>query len=251
MSDEARTVLAQFRRATRTSAAQHAATWARLQDRIAADEAPQSFEAPAPIAARRGVAIALAVAAAVALAVWAWSWRDSAVEGDAGARSQAIDDAARAPAIGEATPTPAMRNHDPAATSPAPPDLVAPAPVPVQSPGVVAPIVPAPHASASEPARTDDDDDDDALAREVTLMRSAREAALAGTLDRAVELTDAHAREFPRGKLAHERWALRIDLLCRLDRNDAARATALGFASAYPESTLAAERRTTPCPHKP
>ena len=247
MSDEARSTIAAFRRATQASAATRARTWTRLQARIAADEAPAEIDEPrarAHAVRPRAIATAFAAAAAVALVVWAWPWSERVVASEVGARSEAVDGVTTSPPSETVAPDRGASTT----TALAEPHSSAPAPVVPLPPTASAPttrvkaVVPTPEAIAPEA---------DALPREVALVQSAREAALAGDLERALERTDAHAREFPRGKLAPERWALRIDLLCRLDREAAARATAIAFASAHPESTIAAERRRDPCPQKP
>jgi hypothetical protein len=244
MSDEARSTIAAFRRGTQASAVTRAETWARLQARIAADETPAEIDEPAARVVampRRAIAIGLATAAAVALAVWAWPWGDRVVASRDAALSEAVDGVATSPPLELVAP-------DRGASTAALPQSSAPAPVPIVP---LPPVPPAPRAKAVAPASEVVAPGADALAREVALVQSAREAALAGDLERALDRTDAHAREFPRGKLAPERWALRIDLLCRLDREASARATAIAFASAHPESTIAAERRRDACPQKP
>lgn len=242
MSDEAHETLAAFRRATASSDATRADTWARLQARIAADDRVELEEAPRGLAIPRGVAIAIAAAAVVALAVWAWPWSASVIEEDEGARASAVDGVTSSP-VHDAVPRDRIESTPMRVTTSAEPP--APAPVIPPPPPVLRPSAPAavPPASAAPSS--------DALAREVALVQSAREAVLRGDLERALERTEAHAREFPRGELAVERWALRIDLLCRLDREPAARTTAIAFVSAHPESSIAAERRRDPCPQKP
>jgi hypothetical protein len=70
---------------------------------------------------------------------------------------------------------------------------------------------------------------------EATLLSAAR-GALARNPERALALTDEHARNFPHGELVQEREVIAIEALRRLGRTDAARKRGSSFQSAYPES---------------
>jgi len=75
----------------------------------------------------------------------------------------------------------------------------------------------------------------DALARELAILRLAREALRVGDGDAALLAVDAYDREFARGQLIEEAAALRVETLCMLHRDDAAAALA-AFAIASPHS---------------
>jgi hypothetical protein len=63
----------------------------------------------------------------------------------------------------------------------------------------------------STPAVAVDAPADDALAAELGLLRSAREALRDGRADDALAWLDEHARRFPRGQLVDERRALEVE----------------------------------------
>jgi hypothetical protein len=81
---------------------------------------------------------------------------------------------------------------------------------------------------------------------ELALLREARRALSSGDPGRALELTDAHARAFPRGALSEERSATRIVALCSLGRGAEGRKEAQRFLERAPDSPLA-ERVRTAC----
>lgn len=67
------------------------------------------------------------------------------------------------------------------------------------------------------------------------LLAEAR-AVLGSNPARALKLTRQHLEEFPGGLLAQEREMIAIDALLALGRNNPAKARALRFAKAYPNS---------------
>jgi hypothetical protein len=77
---------------------------------------------------------------------------------------------------------------------------------------------------------------EDSLARETSLLRSARTALDAGDADRALALLARHAQLFPAGVLAEERLATRVLALCALGRVSEARETAGELESLAPAS---------------
>jgi hypothetical protein len=70
---------------------------------------------------------------------------------------------------------------------------------------------------------------------EIELLRDAR-LALRQSPGRALELTEAHARAFPRGKLSQERELIAISALVAVGRRTAALSRASRFNEAFPES---------------
>jgi hypothetical protein len=70
---------------------------------------------------------------------------------------------------------------------------------------------------------------------EIELLRDAR-LALKQSPSRALELTEAHARAFPHGKLTQERELIAISGLVALGRRTAALSRAHHFNEAFPES---------------
>jgi hypothetical protein len=84
------------------------------------------------------------------------------------------------------------------------------------------------------------------VAGEVALLNEAQKALAGGHPDRALELLDRHARDFPRGSLTEERAAARIIALCALGRVTTARAEAAAFVRRAPASPLA-ERVQAAC----
>jgi hypothetical protein len=64
-----------------------------------------------------------------------------------------------------------------------------------------------------------------------------------------LSLLDAHAREFSKGVLAHEREGLRVLALCKLGRLDEGRRLQQRFLSQHASSPLAARVRAA-CTHR-
>jgi len=141
---------------------------------------------------------------------------------------------------------------------PAPPMLVAPAPVvtasPVASSTVEAPLpaiepsvqapADAPAASSASSARAATDADaglaghDASLAAERALLEVARNAVARKESAAAFEALGRHAREFPRGRLSEEREGLWIRALIGAGRTDEARQRASRFKKSFPRSML-------------
>jgi len=76
------------------------------------------------------------------------------------------------------------------------------------------------------------------VAGEIALLDDAQRALASGHPDRALQLLDRHAREFPRGSLIEERSAARIIALCALGRVTPARAESAAFVRRFPSSPL-------------
>jgi len=76
------------------------------------------------------------------------------------------------------------------------------------------------------------------LAAERSLVDRARTALTRGQPGAALEALDSHAKTFPRGRLAEEREALAIDALARAGRGAEAKARAVRFRAAYPQSVF-------------
>lgn len=221
-SPEGREMIDRFRRDLRDDDHRDA-LWEQMQRRIAA-------EAPS----RRGpvvIAIAILVAAAAALVLWMRPEPRAHAVADPG--EQAVDRVAGAPdaALRVAAPVPAEL--------PSPPRVAAPIPAPPPPPQrpIAAPAVPAAGTSGDDP-----------FAREVTLIRSAREAALRGDWDAVATLLDRHAQAFPTGALRRERMTLAIDRLCARGELERAVVHARRLLEAFPGDATAQRRASTPCP---
>lgn len=81
---------------------------------------------------------------------------------------------------------------------------------------------------------------DDTLAAEKALVAAARDALAHGDPATALAKLADHAREFPRGQLAEERAALRIEALCAANKRAQGRAEAKLFLRDHPGATQAA-----------
>jgi hypothetical protein len=86
---------------------------------------------------------------------------------------------------------------------------------------------------------------DDSLARETSLLRSARAALDAGEAERALALLGRHAQLWPEGVLAEERLATKVLALCALGRVAQARETAGELESLAPASPHLARVRSS------
>lgn len=111
----------------------------------------------------------------------------------------------------------------------------APAPGPSAPAPPTAPSPPNAQVSASgAPSAAHDAD----LAAERALVDRARTALTRGQATAALEALDAHAKSFPRGRLAEEREALAVDALVRAGRAAEAASRADRFRTAWPNSVF-------------
>lgn len=78
------------------------------------------------------------------------------------------------------------------------------------------------------------------IERDAAMLRDASARLRDGDATNALELTDAHMREFPASRLADARAALRIDALCRLDKPAQARGEAREFVLRHADSPVRA-----------
>ncbi|MEI9938677.1 MAG: hypothetical protein WDO69_15775 [Pseudomonadota bacterium] len=83
----------------------------------------------------------------------------------------------------------------------------------------------------------------DSLAEEVALLSRAETDLHAGRPAKALRVLAEHQRRFPRGALAEERTAARIQALCALGRNDEANAQLTQLLHISPNSAHAARAR--------
>lgn len=79
---------------------------------------------------------------------------------------------------------------------------------------------------------------DPALARERVLVDTARSAVLKADGAAALKAVEAHAREFPKGRLAEERESLAVQALVVAGRRAEAMARAEAFHRVFPRSLL-------------
>ncbi len=134
-----------------------------------------------------------------------------------------------------------------AVTAPPPSVIDAPPDVPIARPAAISPAPPRPRARrAAAPATAPAEDSDDGLAREIRLLRDARGALRAGTLDVARAALDEHARAFGDAQLAEEAALLRIDVAIASGDCDLARREAVVFVERWPRSTKRS-RAERPC----
>jgi hypothetical protein len=81
---------------------------------------------------------------------------------------------------------------------------------------------------------------DTSLAAENAILERARVALGRGEGGLALVAIDAHRRDFPRGRLAEEREALRVQALAGSGRTAEAKATAVAFHKDFPDSLFGA-----------
>jgi hypothetical protein len=73
---------------------------------------------------------------------------------------------------------------------------------------------------------------------ELKVLEPARAAIVRGEFAKALVAIADHERRFPRGQLAEEREAMRVQALSGLHRTDEARRVATAFRKRFPESVL-------------
>jgi hypothetical protein len=73
---------------------------------------------------------------------------------------------------------------------------------------------------------------------EIALLGKAQQALSSGQYARAIQLLGEHARRYPRGALAEERYAARVIALCKLGQVTQARREAEQFFRRSPDSPL-------------
>jgi hypothetical protein len=186
------------------------------------------------------------VAAAAALMVaWVGLRGDPSTEAQAEpAATQAEHAATPDSAGGQLQPAPA-RTTAKRTTGPAP----APEPTPSLAPTPIEPASDPTPATARGPATTPrraEKPADVSLAAELALLERIRAALVAAEPQRALKLTVEHARTFPDGAMVEERNGLHAVAQCEAGQVERGRASARGFLSRYPKSTLA-ERVHSAC----
>ncbi|MBC8073999.1 MAG: hypothetical protein IAG13_37110 [Deltaproteobacteria bacterium] len=221
-SDEARAVIAGYRRARVLDPAARARVHARL---LASTREAKPIE-PTPTRMRQLVtiaAIAMATAAGVVLAAQLL-WGRGVPLAEAPSRDAAtydVDARASADAVGPATPPTPVRMHEGYEAAQVEP--------PLQRSSVRSTTTPGAAATTTADA--------DALAAEIAHMQAARAALARGDTDAALRELAAHERAGARAQLVEERKALRIEALCLAGKRAQARAEAKLFEQAYPRST--------------
>jgi hypothetical protein len=220
LSERARALLGRYREADVLPEAGRERILQGVADRVARGEAPPTevdMAPPQPVAglgAGAKVVIGLAVGI-VAVPI---------VAGLVGRGDDGIE-RVRAPmpvvaAVPDAVEPPVPEPAEPVAENPEP-DVREPAPQPKRArreqPPKPAPEVPT-------------------IDAEMKLLKAAKAALRAGDADRALAGLAQHQREFPDGKLADLREVVRIEALCRLDRNDEAEAASREFLRKRPGS---------------
>jgi hypothetical protein len=245
-----------YRQARRPATEARAGNWDALQRRIDAGEVPRlprpprlDVSAPADVVdlgARRRrflVAATLGLAAALVLVVSA-KWRASTARPDgASAPMQAPDQRVRdRPQRAESATTGRATPRQPAPTEPTAVTQSAEAP-----PASTQTRRPRRPSASPRPPNVDAP----GLREEMQLVERAKRALAAGDAAAAWAATEAHAKRFPDGVLAQERFATAIAALCALDREDAAAGQAHRYLAAFGDSHTAQKLAADPCPQKP
>jgi len=231
LSDEARRIVDDARAAYGPSDEDRARVGAMLPLHLAAaagaataaSTGPSAAAAPAGFLAGKGVLIGLTALVVVGGASLGYWWSGSEARGP------------RAPSAVSAVSTPAARTT----TQPASPSSTPTATVKTSAPQSPAR---ASHSRSTLAARAITakgvSDPGPDVAGEIALLNEAQRALASGQADRALQLLDRHARDFPRGGLTEERAAARIIALCALGRVTAAREETAEFVRQSPESPL-------------
>ncbi len=232
LSDEARRIVDDARAAYGPSDEDRARVGAMLPLHLAAaagaataaSTGPSATAAPASVLAGKGVLVGLTALVVVGGASLGYWWSGSGARGP------------RAPSAVSAVSAPAARTTTQLAPSSSTPSTTVKNSQP-QSParGNRIRSTLAAHAIAAKVGVSDPGPD---VAGEIALLNEAQRALASGQADRALQILDRHAREFPRGSLAEERAAARIIALCALGRVTAARAETAAFVRQSPESPL-------------
>ena len=133
----------------------------------------------------------------------------------------------------------------PSATLPAAAQVHVPAPLqplqPLPTPSQPAPSAPsvAPFVRVAKPARAARPlTPQESYAAELDLLQRAQAAYAGRSFSRALALVVEHGRQFPNGRLAEEREALRVKSLAASGRADEAHSAAATFADRFPRSVL-------------
>ena len=230
LSDEARRIVDDARAAYGPSHEDRARVGATLPLHLAAavgaaaSTASSAAAAPVGFLAGKGALLGLTVLVVVGGASVGYWWSRSETRG------------ARAPSAASAVSTPAARTTN----QPDPPESRPSATVKtlsLQAParGNRSRSTLAARATSTKVAMSEPGPD---VAGEIALLNQAQRALASGQADRALQLLDRHARDFPRGSLAEERAAARIIALCALGHVTAARAETAAFVRKSPESPL-------------
>jgi RNA polymerase sigma-70 factor (ECF subfamily) len=232
LSDEARRIVDEARAAYGPSHEDRARVGATLPLHLAAavgaaasaSTASSAAAAPVGFLAGKGALLGLTVLVVVGGASVGYWWSRSETRG------------ARAPSAASAVSTPAARTTN----QPDPPESRRAATVKTLSPQAPARGSRSRSTLAARPisAKAAMSEPGPDVAGEIALLNEAQRALASGQADRALQLLDRHARDFPRGSLAEERAAARIIALCALGRVTAARAETAAFVRKSPESPL-------------
>lgn len=116
---------------------------------------------------------------------------------------------------------------------------------------VAPPVTAAPRASAAKaatPPTSTGNEDRAGLAAELALVRRAKRALASGDAPGALTLLDEYALAFPRGKLAEEAAAIRVEALATAGETEAARSAGARFFQQYPSSPYGERVRSSLAP---
>ncbi len=215
LSEQARQIVDDARAAYGPSDEDRARVGAMLPLHVAA-AAGAAATAPASLLAGKGAVAALAALVIVGGASVGYWWSRHETRGS------------QAPSASGAASMPSARTTD----RPDSPSALPPAPARKMQPEAPARAA---HAASAKRAAAEPAPD---VAGEIALLNEAQRALASGRADRALQLLDRHAREFPHGSLGEERAAARIIALCALGRETAARAEIAAFVRQSPESPL-------------
>jgi hypothetical protein len=221
LSDEARRIVDEARAAYGPTGEDRARVGASLPLKLAGGTAT------AGLLAGKGVALGLAALVVVGGAGAGYWWSRSGTRPAAGGSGSAgappVAASVEQPDVPEATPPATERTAEPPARA-----------VRNRAPTIRAAVV---KSSTPEPGPN--------VAGEIALLNQAQRALAGREPERALQLLDRHAREFPRGSLTEERTAARIMALCALGNVTTARAEAAVFVRQSPGSPLAERVRAS------
>jgi len=216
---------------------------------------PSGSAAPGPGSLGSMTAGKVAIGAAALVIAVGGIWLASSSGGKSVAEQSPVTAVSPAP---PAVPQPLAAVEGSAAPIASQSPSAAPAPAESVSAPAAIPRVGAGTAAAASSGRAPATADSAGLAslmEEHRILRSARQA-LESDLQRALALTQEHARRFPGGTLAQEREVIAIDALARLGRAKDAKDRAKGFREQYPDSphrdqVESTSKSTSPGPMRP
>lgn len=240
IDDELREYVQALRATDRPDPAAQAATWARIEARIAAEPTPSRRATPwLLLALAAGVALSIGLAAALPR-------RTAAPTRDLSNYQHIPGSSHPTPPTREPPSSPPPRPPAPPVTPPPQPDptttataqLATPATPPPQPDATATPASQLATAAHPSPRRRPQPSSPSLRPEEVASFRTAQAALTDDDGATALQLLDAHGRRFPGGVFEQERQVARAVALCKLGRISDAHALRDEFLAAHPTSHL-------------